>query len=158
MKLKTLLVFAVGVVGGIYLSTKDSKHSSKKIEVYSPTLKPIIADLLKKSNKLLDDIVNLKSDELKANIEKKVYDLKEKVSSIKVDDVSNAGRRLVKETSNILRQLRAEINLSSKISNKRILYEKMTVSELRKIAKKIKVQLQPQDKKPTIIDKIIEKK
>ena len=157
MKLRTLLVFAVGVVGGIYISTKDKKNTSKKIKEYSPTLKPIINDLIKKSNNLLDDIVNLKSDELKANIQKRVVDLKDKISSIKTDDISNAGKSLIKETTKVLRKIRAEINLSPKVSSKRMVFERKTVTELRKIAKKIKVQLQPHDKKPTIIDKIIEK-
>lgn len=155
MKLRTLLIFGIGVMGGIYLTTKEGEKAQKKIKEYSVSLVPIVKDLLKKADYLLDDLINLKSDELKVNLERKVNKLKEKVSSIKDNDLSSIAKNTIKESTNMLRKIRAEINLSPKMSNKRMKYEKKTVSELRKIAKTRKIQLQPVDKKSNIIDKLI---
>ena len=156
MKLRTLLIFGIGVLGGMYLATDDGKKTQKKIKEYTVSLKPVVKDLLSKTDKILDDVVNLKSDELKANIEKRIYDLKNTLSTIKSEDVSAAAKKAIKEATTLLRTIRAEINLSPKATSKRVKYEKMSVVELKKIARNKKIQLQPNDKKADIIDKLIQ--
>lgn len=156
MKLKTLLIFGIGIIGGMYLATDNGKKTQKKIKEYSVSLKPVIKDLLNKTDKLLDDVVNLKSDELKTNIEKRIHELKTTLLAIKNDDISKAAKNVIKEATTLLRKIRAEINLSPKSTSKRIKYEKMTILELKKIARSKKIQLQPIDKKADIIDKLIQ--
>jgi gas vesicle protein len=155
MKLRTIVVFALGVVGGIYLTTKDGEKTQKKIKEYAASMRPVVKDLINKTDDLLNDVINLRSDELRANVEKRIYDLKDKISSIQADDISNVAKNTIKEATNMIRKIRTEVNLSSKITSKRMKYEKKTVTELRKIAKKRKIQLQPTDKKSQIIDKLV---
>ena len=158
MKVKTLLIFGIGVVGGIYLSTQDGKKTKTKIKEYAFSLKPVIDDLLDKVDDLLKNISEIQYEDVKVNMEQRVDDLKNKIKSINTDSISSVAKIAIKDATKLLRKIREEVTEYSTSHFKKdgaVKYEKMPITELRKLAKKRNIKIKATDKKSEIIRKLL---
>jgi len=117
MNIKTILLMGVAAVGGIYLTSDEGKDARKALQKKKSILLPVVKDLLKEANEILDGSKEIKSDEIRANIEKIVKEVKlslvnldlEKavetskkairVASLKLNDVSNKSNKSLKTTT-----------------------------------------------------------
>lgn len=83
--IKKLLLILGAAVGGIYLTSEEGKKAREAIRRKKSTFSPIIKDLLKQANNVLDGSQKINSTEIKANIEKLISDAKKTLSEIDLE-------------------------------------------------------------------------
>ena len=107
--LKSVLLIAASVVGGIYITSEEGKKARKVLEKRKSVFKPIVDDLLQKSKKILDGSETIDSDEVKANIEYLTSEAKNTLLSINLDDAIETIREAIKVSSKKIREAFSEL-------------------------------------------------
>jgi predicted transcriptional regulator len=108
--IKNLLLISAAAVAGVYLSSKEGAETRKKIKKHLESLTPVIKDLLDKTEDLLDSSQEIKSDEIRANLEKKIDNIKIKLSKVDAKKISDKASIIIENISREIRGIRKDIN------------------------------------------------
>lgn len=107
MGLKVWFVAAAAAVAGIYLTSEEGKKAREAIAKKRSTFEPVIKDLLKQANQVLDGSRKINSSEIRANVEILVNEAKNTLVSIDlektIDTIKEAiqvSTRKIREASN----------------------------------------------------------
>lgn len=106
--LKKLLFIAASAVGGIYLTSDEGKNVRKALLEKKSTFKPIIDDLLKQANEVLEGTKDLESEELKLNLDKLVNEAKVSLIELDLDKTMETIKDAIKVASKQIRKASAE--------------------------------------------------
>lgn len=85
MGLKTWIAMAGAAVAGIYLTSEEGKKAREALKKKKSTFEPIIKDLLKQANEVLDGTKKINSEEIRANVELLVNEAKNTLVSIDLE-------------------------------------------------------------------------
>ena len=151
MKVSTLLFLIGATAVGVHLQSEEGEKNRKKLKEHVDNLSPIVNDVIKKLEATASRSETIKSDEIRANVEMKVNEVKNSISKVDAKKVGDAAEDAIKAASKKIRDIRTQIETSEHYMDN---YEDMTIAQLKTEAKKSKVTLQSNDKKSDIISKL----
>lgn len=102
--LKKLLFVAASAIGGIYLTSDEGKNVRKVLLEKKSTFKPIIDDLMKQANEVLEGTKELESEELKLNIEKFINEAKASLVDLDLDKTMETIKEAIRVASKKIRK------------------------------------------------------
>ncbi len=155
MKLSTLLFLIGGTAAGIHLQSKEGEDSRKKLKKHIDNLTPLVNDVFKQLEAVLNDSENVESDEIRANVEKTVSNVKKTIEKVDASKVGETTEKAIKIASQKIRDLKMQVASAKENGNKPL--EKMTVSQLKNKAKTMEITISSKDKKANLIKKIQKK-
>ncbi len=118
MKIKTILLMAAAAVGGIYLTSEEGKDARKALQNKKSILLPVIKDLLKEANLILEGSREINSDEIRANVEKIVKEVKLSLTNLDLEKSIDVSRKAIKVASNKLNDISNESSKQKKTTTK----------------------------------------
>lgn len=104
MGIKTLFLIAAAAVGGIYLTSDEGKEARKVLQKRKSTFKPIIDDLLKQANEVLQGTKELNSPEMRKSIEALVNEAKDVLLSFDLEKTVDGIRESIIVASKKIRE------------------------------------------------------
>jgi DNA polymerase III delta prime subunit len=110
---KKLILILASVIGGIYLTSEEGAKTRKKLLKKKSIFKPIIKDLLKQTNEILEGNKEIKSDEIKANIEKIISEAKIILINLDLEKTTETIQEAIKVAS---KKIRIAMNENQKAS------------------------------------------
>ena len=103
MGVKTLFAMAAAAVGGIYLTSEEGKKAREALQKKKSTFEPIIKDLLKQANSVLEGSKKINSDEIRANVEVLVNEAKKTLIDLDIEKAADGIRDAIKVASKKIR-------------------------------------------------------
>ena len=103
MAVKTLFAMAAAAVGGIYLTSEEGKKAREALQKKKSTFEPIIKDLLKQANSVLEGSKKINSDEIRANVEVLVNEAKKTLIDLDIEKAADGIRDAIKVASKKIR-------------------------------------------------------
>lgn len=103
MGVKTLFAMAAAAVGGIYLTSEEGKKAREALQKKKSTFEPIIKDLLKQANSVLEGSKKINSDEIRANVEVLVNEAKKTLIDLDIEKAADGIRDAIKVASEKIR-------------------------------------------------------
>ena len=134
--IKKALLIAASAVAGIYLTSDEGKNARKALQKKKIALEPIIKDLIKQANSILDGTGELNSEQMRANVDLLVTETKKSLIELDLDKTSETIKEAIKVASNKLS------NTSNDVEK-----VKRAQTKLKKSPKISKQQIQTVDKK-----------
>lgn len=103
MGVKTWVAMAAAAVAGIYLTSEEGKKAREALKKKKSTFEPVIKDLLKQANEVLDGTKKINSEEIRANIELLVNEAKNTLVSIDLEKTVDTIKDAIKVASKKIR-------------------------------------------------------
>lgn len=103
MGIKTWIAMAGAAVAGIYLTSEEGKKAREALRKKKSTFEPIIKDLLKQANEVLDGSKKINSEEIRANVELLVNEAKNTLVSIDLEKTVDTIKEAVAVASKKIR-------------------------------------------------------
>ena len=127
MKLKTILLMGAAAVGGIYLTSEEGKAARKSIQKKKTVLMPAIKELITEANLILEGSKEIKSDEVKANIQKILNEVKISLSNLDIEKAFETSKKAIKVASNKINDVSNQVDKAKKTTTKSKAKRKTTV-------------------------------
>ncbi|WKX02691.1 hypothetical protein [Candidatus Mycoplasma mahonii] len=109
MGIKTIILMGVAAVAGIYLTSEEGKNARKSLQKKKSVLLPVVRELLNEVNSMLEGSKEIKSDEIRANIEKIVSEIKLSLINLDLEKAFETSKKAIKvasaklnDTSNVI--------------------------------------------------------
>jgi len=99
MKIKSLFLMAGAAVAGIYLTSEEGKKARLALQKKKSAIQPIIKDLIKQANDVLDGSKQLDSDKLKLSVNKLVDEAKSILINLDLDKAVETSKEAIKVAS-----------------------------------------------------------
>ncbi|MES1923004.1 hypothetical protein MHBO_004537 [Bonamia ostreae] len=125
--LKKLLLVAGAAIGGIYLTSEEGKSARESLLKKKSAFEPIVKDLLKQTNEILEGSKNIDSKEVKANIDLLVNQAKQSLIDLDLDKTSETIKDAIRVASKQIRKAVNESEKELKNSKKKVVAKKMQV-------------------------------
>lgn len=103
MGVKTWVAMAAAAVAGIYLTSEEGKKAREALKKKKSTFEPVIKDLIKQANEVLDGTKKINSEEIRANIELLVNEAKNTLVSIDLEKTVDTIKDAIKVASKKIR-------------------------------------------------------
>lgn len=101
--LKKLLLVAGAAIGGIYLTSDEGKNARNSLLKKKSAFEPIVKDLLKQSNEILEGSKNIDSKEVKANVDLLVTEAKQTLIDLDLDKAAETIKEAIRVASKKIR-------------------------------------------------------
>ena len=101
--LKKLIMIAGAAIGGIYLTSEEGKNARATLLKKKSTFEPIVKDLLKQANEVLEGSKSINSKEVKANIDLLVDEAKNTLVELDLDKAADTIKEAIKVSSKKIR-------------------------------------------------------
>ena len=95
-KLRSLLLLVGSAIAGIYLTSEEGENVRRNLLKRRKVFQPIIKDILKQANEVLEGSKDLNSTEIRANIEKAVEEVKASIRKIDLEKAIQVSREAIK--------------------------------------------------------------
>lgn len=118
--LKKMFLIAASAVGGIYLTSEEGKNAREVLMKKKSLFQPIVKDLTKEINDVLEGSKELNSKEVKANIESLLDEAKKALVEIDLDKTVETVRDAIKVASKKIREASNEVEKTKKKQPKKI--------------------------------------
>ncbi|MCP4336793.1 MAG: hypothetical protein GY679_03005 [Mycoplasma sp.] len=109
MKLSTLIFLIGGTAAGVYLQSEEGEESRKKLKKSLNNITPVLKDMVIKLDQVILDSKGIKTDEIRANIEKKVDKLKQSIAKLDSKKIASVTDNTIRETARKIRKLKSEV-------------------------------------------------
>lgn len=101
--LKKFLLVAGAAIGGIYLTSEEGKNARESLLKKKSAFEPIVKDLIKQSNEILEGSKNIDSKEVKANIDLLVTEAKQSLIDLDLDKTAETVKDAIRVASKKIR-------------------------------------------------------
>ena len=118
MKLKTIFLMGAAAVAGIYLTSEEGKAARKSIQKKKTVLMPAIKELINEANLILEGSKEIKSDEIKANIQKIINEVKISLSNLDIEKAFETSKKAIKVASNKINDVSNQVDKAKKTTTK----------------------------------------
>lgn len=118
--IRKLLLITAAAIGGIYLTSEEGKQARAALMKKKSTFEPIVKDLLKQVNSILEGSQEINSDEIRANVNLLVKEAKQTIVEIDLEKTVETVREAIKVASAKIREAENEIDKSKQEFPKRI--------------------------------------
>lgn len=135
MKLKSLFLMAGAAVAGIYLTSEEGKKARQALQKKKSAIEPIVKDLIKQANEILDGSKQLDSDSLKLSVNKLVNEAKDILINLDLDKTIDVSKEAIKVAT---RKINEASNDVSKAKRKKTTNGKATPKKITTKTKAIK--------------------
>ena len=109
--IKKLLLVVSAAMGGIYLTSDEGKNARESLLKRKSAFEPIIKDLLKQSNEILEGTKSIDSNEVKANIDMLLNEAKQTLIDLDLDKTAETIKEAIRISS---KKIRIALNESEK--------------------------------------------
>lgn len=131
--LKKLLLVAGAAIGGIYLTSDEGKNARNSLLKKKSAFEPIVKDLLKQSNDILEGSKNIDSKEVKANIDLLVTEAKQTLIDLDLDKAAETIKEAIRVASKKIRiavnETEIELKKEAKNTTKKISTKTTTIKK-----------------------------
>ena len=97
--IKKAILIAASAVVGIYLTSDEGKNARKALQKKKIALEPIIKDLIKQANAILDGTEELNSEQMRANVDLLVNETKKSLINLDLDKASETIKDAIRVAS-----------------------------------------------------------
>ena len=118
MKIKTILLMGAAAVAGIYLTSEEGKAARKSIQKKKTVLMPAIKELINEANLVLEGSREIKSDEIKANIQKIINEVKISLSNLDIEKALETSKKAIKVASIKINDVSNQVDKAKKTTTK----------------------------------------
>ena len=116
--LKKLLLITGAAIGGIYLTSEEGKKARESLLKRKSAYEPIVRDLIKQSNEVLEGTKTIDSKEVKANIDMLINEAKKSLIELDLDKATETVKDAIRVASKKIRiavnETEKELNASKK--------------------------------------------
>lgn len=154
---KKLLLITAAAIGGIYLTSEEGKQARAALMKKKATFEPIVKDLMKQVNEVLEGSKQINSDEIRANVNLLVKEAKATLVEIDLEKTTEAIREAIKVASKKIREAADEVDKSEEVKVTQTI-KKPVVAKAKKPAAKNEVVKKAPAKKPAPKAKIVKAK
>ncbi|CAM9137779.1 hypothetical protein MYMA111404_03270 [Mycoplasma marinum] len=151
MKLSTFLLLVGATAFGVHLNSEEGADTKKKLKEQIDNITPVVNELFNKLEEIVMNMDSIKSDEIKENVQKGVNEVKETIAKVDAKKVGDVTEEAIKVASKKIREIRTQIETAEHFTDN---YETMTIAQLKRKAKKMKVEIKSSDRKKDIISKL----
>ncbi|WP_127942891.1 hypothetical protein [Mycoplasma sp. ATU-Cv-703] len=109
MKISTLFWIAAAVIGGIYVTSEEGKQVRRVLEKKKSAFKPIVDDLLRQANEILQGSQEVNSSQVRANVDKLVKQAKLTLSEIDLEKTIDTIKESIRVATKKIRQAFNEV-------------------------------------------------
>ena len=96
MKFKSIFWMAAAAIAGIYLTSDEGKKARQGLQKKKSAIEPIIKDLIKEANQVLEGSKQLNSDAIKLNINKLISEAKSILLNLDLDKTIKTSKEAIK--------------------------------------------------------------
>lgn len=107
--LRKLLLIGMAAVGGIYITSEEGKQARAALMRKKSSFEPIVKDLMKQLNEVLEGSKQVNSDEVRANINMLVKEAKQTIVEIDFEKTVEVVRDALKVASRKIREAENEM-------------------------------------------------
>ncbi len=118
--LRKLLLISVAAIGGIYLTSEEGKQARASLMKKKSTFEPIIKDLLKQVNEVLEGSKQINSDEIRANVNLLVKEAKQAIVEIDLEKTVESVRDAIRVASRKIREAENEFEKDGDQKNRKV--------------------------------------
>ena len=97
--IRKAILIAASAVAGIYLTSDEGKNARKALQKKKIALEPIIKDLIKQANAILDGTGELNSEQLRSNVDLLVNETKKSLIDLDLDKASETIKDAIRVAS-----------------------------------------------------------
>lgn len=117
---KTMFVAAAAAVAGIYLTSEEGKKAREALKKKKSTFEPIIKDLIKQANEVLEGTRQINSDEIRANIEVLVNEAKGTLTTIDLEKTVDTIKDAIKVATKKIRTAANDVEVTKTVQTKKL--------------------------------------
>lgn len=117
---KTMFVAAAAAVAGIYLTSEEGKKAREALKKKKSTFEPIIKDLIKQANEVLEGTRQINSDEIRANIEVLVNEAKGTLTAIDLEKTVDTIKDAIKVATKKIRTAANDVEVTKTVQTKKL--------------------------------------
>ena len=136
---KKLLLVAGAAIGGIYLTSKEGKSARETLLKKKSAFEPIIKDLLKQANEILEGSKKIDSKEVKANIDMLAEEARQSLIELDLDKTAETIKDAIRVASKKIRTAIDETETTIKKNKKQVINLKISTISSVTFNKKNKV-------------------
>ena len=140
-KIRSILMMVGSAIAGIYLTSEEGELARKNLQKRRKVFQPIIKDIIKQANDVLDGSKDLNSTEIRANIEKVVQEVRESIKKIDLEKAIQTSREAIKVAYKKINDISNEMN-----KQKQFELRNTKKIALKKKATKVQTQTKIKDK------------
>lgn len=96
MKIRSIFWMAAAAVAGIYLTSEEGKKARQALQKKKSAIGPIVKDLVKQANEVLEGSKQLDSDAIKLNVNKLVNEAKSILINLDLDKAIKTSKEAIK--------------------------------------------------------------
>lgn len=130
MKIKTILLMGAAAVAGIYLTSEEGKAARKSLQKKKTIILPAIKELISEANQVLEGSKEINSDEIRANIEKIISEVKLSLSNLDLEKSIDISKKAIRVASNKINDVSNEVDKAKRTSVKSKTKRKQTVKKI----------------------------
>lgn len=101
--IKKMLLIAAAAMGGIYLVSDEGKGARENLLKKKSSFEPVVKDLLKQANEVLDGKKEINSKEIKANIDLLINEAKKTLIDLDLDKTTETIKEAIRVASKKIR-------------------------------------------------------
>jgi len=140
MKIKSILLMAGAAVAGIYLTSEEGKKARQALQKKKSAIEPVIKDLIKQANEVLDGSKKINSDEIRLNVNKLVDEAKAILVNLDLDKAVETSKEAIKVASKKINEASNDVTKAKrKVATKKATAKapaKKAASKKKTVAKK----------------------
>lgn len=134
MKIKTILLMGAAAVAGIYLTSEEGKAARKSLQKKKTIILPAVKELISEANQVLEGSKEINSDEIRANIEKIIKEVKISLSNLDLEKSLDVSKKAIRVASNKINDVSNEVDKAKRTTTKSKAKRKPTT---KKVVKKV---------------------
>lgn len=123
---RKLFLVVAAAVGGIYLTSEEGKNARIALLQKKNTFEPIIKDLLRQAQDVLEGSKRISTNEIRVNIDMLINEAKNYLIDMDFDATISTIREAIAVASKKIRLASEEIDGSSKKTNKKKIVQKVS--------------------------------
>lgn len=136
--IKKLMLMAGAAVAGIYLVSDEGKNARKALLKKKSSLEPIVKDLIAQANSVLDGSDSLDSDQIRANINSIVEEIKASLFELDLEKVTATIKEAVKVSARQLTSLENDVFKVKRAESKLKTAPVSAKAQIKTVAKKVR--------------------
>ena len=136
--IKKILLMAGAAVAGIYLVSDEGKNARKALLKKKSLLEPVIKDLISQSNSVLDGTGELHSDQIRANIDLIVKDVRKTLLNLDLETVTTSIKEAIKVSARQLTSLENDVIKVKRAESKLKTAPVSAKEQIKTVARKVK--------------------
>lgn len=134
--IKKLLLITGAAIGGIYLTSEEGKNARESLLKKKSAFEPIIKDLLKQANEMLEGTKSINSNEVKANVDMLINEAKQSLIDLDLDKATETIKEAIRTSSKKIRIALNETENEMKSKGKKTAIKKTSTSLKSELIKK----------------------